>query len=143
MDKKNRNPEREAWVTAAVNNSPFYKHVSMRVTQFNDRGSVMEMDLIPELKNVWGTVHGGAISSLVDSSCGTAIGPFLEPDETVVTLDLRVQLFKPGREGKLTAHGRVVHCTKRHVMTECEVTDDDGDVVARGNTIHILIRKKP
>jgi len=142
MDNPIRNREREALVQAAVNGSPYYHHVGMRVTEFTDRGSVMEMKVIPEHMNVWGTMHGGALSSLVDSSCGTAIGPWLTPEESVVTLDLRVQFFKPVRQGVLIAHGRVVHRTQRYIITESEVFDQDHHLVARGSTIHTVVQRK-
>jgi acyl-CoA thioesterase len=114
----------------------------MRLIEFTDQGSVMEMEIIPDHKNIRGNVHGGAISGLVDSSCGTSIGPMLEQEETVVTLDLRVQFFKPVSSGLLTAQGRVLHNTNRHIITESEVRDREGDLVARGNTIHILVRSR-
>jgi len=139
MDQTNRDRDREAAIQAGVNNSPYYKHIGMRVVEFTDRGSVMEMTVIPEHKNIWGTMHGGAISSLVDSSCGTAIGPFLGPAEAVVTLDLRVQFLRPVREGRLIAHGRVAHRTQRYIIAECEVFDEDHNLVARGSTIHTAL----
>lgn len=139
MDKVARDPDKEKLVAAAVNGSPYYKHVNMKVTEFTDTGSTMEMEIIPEHINVWGSIHGGALAGLVDSSCGTAIGPALEPDESVVTLDLKVQFLKGVKKGKLTAYGRVVHRSRRFVHTESEVFDDDGEMVARGATIHAVI----
>lgn len=137
-----RNKDKEALVIAAVNGSPFYKHINMRLVEFTDEGSVMEMPFIAEHLNVWGSMHGGAISSLIDSSCGTAVGPFLADNETVVTLDLRVQFLKPIREGTLTAHGRMVHRSGRFAITECDVYGRENELVARGSTIHTVIRRK-
>jgi acyl-CoA thioesterase len=139
MDKVKRNLDKEKLVTAAVNGSPYYKHVNMKVTEFTDTGSTMEMEIMPEHINVWGSIHGGALAGLVDSSCGTAIGPALGPDESVVTLDLKVQFLKGVKKGKLIAYGRVVHRSRRFVHTESEVFDDAGEMVARGATIHAVI----
>lgn len=134
--------EQEALVQAAVNNSPYYRHVGMRVIGYTESGSVMEVTVRPEHKNVWGTMHGGVLASLVDSCCGTAIGPALGGDETAVTLDVRVQFFRPVREGTLTAKGRMVHRTQRYAIAEAEVHDQEGNLVARGSTIHSVVRRK-
>jgi len=137
------NPEREDLIKLGVNNSPYYKHLGMKLVDYDEDGSVMEMPVTPEHINVWGSMHGGALSGLVDSSCGTAIGPALAPGENVVTLDLRVQFLKPVKDGVLTARGRIVHRGGRHVITESEVKNQDGELVARGGGIHILIIKNP
>ncbi|MFO8056175.1 MAG: PaaI family thioesterase, partial [bacterium] len=125
MDKPERNPDLEKLVAAAVNDSPFYKHVSMRVREFTDTGSVMEMEVGDEHKNLWGTMHGGALSALADSSCGTAITQIMSGEEKVVTLDLRVQFLKPVTKGTLVSYGKVVHKSGRHVISECEVFDEE------------------
>ncbi len=135
-----RDADREALVTAGVNNSNYYKHVSMRLVGFTDEGSVMEMDVLPEHRNVWGAMHGGVLSGFIDSSCGTATAQYLDKDETVVTLDLRVQFFAPAKDGKIKALGRVVRRTKRYVIAESEVFDTDDKMLARGTTIHVVVK---
>ncbi len=139
MNKRERNYDLEKLVAAAVNDSPFYRHVSMRVREFSDTGSVMEMEVRDEHKNLWGIMHGGALSTLADSSCGTAITQVVSGEERVVTLDLRVQFLRPVKQGKLTAYGKVVHKSRRHVIAECEVFDEDEALVARGSSIHAII----
>jgi uncharacterized protein (TIGR00369 family) len=136
MAQAERDREREKLVAAAVNGSPYYQHVRMRVREYDDTGSVMEMDVIPEHKNLWGTVHGGVIAGLIDSSCGTATARVLGPDEAVVTLDLKVQFLKPIREGKFIARGRVVHRSRRFIHAESEIFDSENNLVARGTSIH-------
>ena len=139
MEKPTRNLEREAMVMAALNDSPFYRHVGMRIREFTDCGSIMEMAIIPQHMNIWAIAHGGVVSSLVDSSCGTAMVPILSEGQGAVTLDLRVQFLRPVREGTLTSLSRVVHQSRRFIISETEVFDKDNNLVARGNTIHALV----
>lgn len=134
-----RDADREALVAKSVNDSPYYQHISMKVIEFNDQGSVMSMEIKDTHKNVWGTTHGGAIASLVDSSCGTAAIQALEKDEVIVTFDLRTQFLAPVKENRLIAYGRVVHRTTRHVIAETEVYNESGELKARGNSIHAII----
>ena len=142
MDAPARDPNREKLIQAAVNGSPYYRHLKMRLTDFTDEGTVMEMEVRPEHKNLWGTMHGGALASLVDSSCGTAASILLGPDETIVTIDLRTQYIRAAREGMLRAESKVVARTSRYLMAECEIFDGDRNLVARGSTIHSVIQKK-
>lgn len=139
MSAANRNPGREALIAEGVNSSPYYQHVNMRVAEFTDQGSIMVMDIAETHKNVWGTAHGGVIASLIDSSCGTAVIQVLEKNEAVVTFDLRVQFLAPVKESQLTAYGRVVHRTTRHVIAETEVYNQSGELKARGSSIHSIV----
>ncbi|MFO8056471.1 MAG: PaaI family thioesterase, partial [bacterium] len=75
-----------------------------------------------------------------DSSCGTAITQIMSGEEKVVTLDLRVQFLKPVTKGTLVSYGKVVHKSGRHVISECEVFDEEQALVARGSTIHAIIK---
>ena len=61
------------------------------------------MEVRPEHKNLWGTMHGGALASLIDSACGLATVSYLAENEGTVTLNLRVHYFAPVTQGKLTA----------------------------------------
>ena len=141
MEKPEQNNDLRKLLMAGVNSSPYYHHIGMRLVEVTDEGSVMELEVLPETKNLYDTMHGGAISGVVDSACGTAMIPVLNENESAVTLDLRVQFFAPIREGKLTARGRVVNRTRRYVVTEAEVFDQENNLVARGSTIHTLINK--
>ena len=131
-------PQRQALVQQAVNTSPYYRHIRMALTEFTDQGSKLEMEVKPEHKNLWGTVHGGALASLVDSACGLATVGFLAENEGVVTLNLQVLYFAPVTQGKLTAYGKVVHRGRTTIATEAEVFDEQGTLVAKGGTIHYI-----
>ena len=131
-------PERGALVQQAVNSSPYYRHIRMALTEFTEQGSKLEMEVKPEHKNIWGTVHGGALASLIDSACGLATVGYLAETEGVVTLNLQVHYFAPVTQGKLTALGKVVHKGRTTIATEAEVFDEKGTLVAKGGTTHYI-----
>lgn len=134
-----RDVDREALIVEGLNGSPYYRHINMKVTDFTDQGSVMSMEINDTHKNIWGTAHGGAIASLIDSSCGTAVIQSLEKEEVIVTFDLRTQFLEPVKENRLIAYGRVVHRTTRHIISETKVYNEAGDLKARGSAIHAVI----
>ncbi len=123
-------------VRDAVNNSPYYIHIGMRLVEFTEQGSRMELVVKPEHKNIWNTAHGGVLASLLDSACGLATVPVMEGNETTVTQDLHIKYMAPLREGIITAYGKIVHKGKGSIVTEAEAFNEDGILVGKGYATH-------
>ncbi len=132
------------FVKEAVNRSPFYGHIRMRVTGFTDEGhSILELDVTKEHMNVWNTAHGGVLASILDSACGVATVPLREGNENTVTMDMHIKYFAPVREGRITAYGRVAHKGKGFIATEAEAFDQQGNLLGKAYTTHrIRVPKK-
>jgi uncharacterized protein (TIGR00369 family) len=135
-------PDSWNFIRSAVNNSPFYLHIGMRLVEFTPQGSRMELKVKPEHKNIWNTAHGGVLASLLDSACGLATVPLREGNETTVTQDLHIKYMAPLREGIITAYGQVVHKGKGSIMTEAEAFDESGVLVGKAYTTHRVHQPK-
>lgn len=90
-------------------------------------------------------VHGGAITSLMDATCGTSVIFALAEPVPVATLDLRIDYLKPGQPEK-NIHARA-HCFKagRSVaFVRCEAfhPDDPEDLIAVANGTFMIFRGK-
>jgi len=116
----------------ALNTSPVYRHLGMRVVRAEAGQSRVELPVGENLKNLYGILHGGLLATLMDSACGVALGTLLRPGETLVTLDLRINFLCPVRSGTLTAEGTVVHRGRKTGVAEASIRDQDGRLVARG-----------
>ncbi len=82
--------------------------------------------------NPAGTVHGGAIATLVDTAMGQAVATELG-DQMPVTVEIKINYLEAGREGVLVATARVHKRGKRFTVLEAEVTQQEtGDLVAFG-----------
>jgi len=82
--------------------------------------------------NPAGTVHGGAIATLVDTAMGQAVATELG-DQVPVTVEIKINYLEPGREGTLVATARVHKRGRRFTVLEAEVTQQEtGDLVAFG-----------
>lgn len=124
-------------VRKAVNESPFYKHIGMRLVGYTEDGkSKVEIMIGRDHMNIWSTAHGGVLASLLDSACGLSLAPFMEGNETAVTQDLHVKYTAPLRAGRVTAYGRVVHKGRGVIMTEAEAFDENGSLVGIGSATH-------
>lgn len=80
-----------------------------------------------------GTVHGGSLTTLMDTACGTAVFSSLPGFELCPTLDLRMDYMTAAEPGQnLLAEARVVRITPNVVFTECQVMQEsNGDLIAK------------
>ncbi|MEW6077971.1 MAG: PaaI family thioesterase [Thermodesulfobacteriota bacterium] len=121
-----------------VNNSPYYRHIRMRLGKLSVEGCVMTLEVGDEHMNVFGNGHGGAVASLADSACGLALVPSLKQGEFAVTQNLFVNYFRPVKKGTLTARGKIVNRGKTSAVLEAEIFNEAGELVARAQTTHAI-----
>jgi len=91
--------------------------------------------------NPLGTVHGGWISTLLDSAMGCAVHSTLQPRQTYTTVDMTVSFVRPvsERTGKLSCEGKVIHVGGRIATAEGRVWDQAGSLIAHGSETCLLI----
>ncbi len=128
-------------VKTVCNDSPFYKHLGMKVVDFDEGMATLEMPYKPELANLYATAHGGSIAAIADSACGVALGTTLEPGETTVTIDLRVNYIAPFKEGTLVARGEVINKGRTSCIEQCRLTQGD-KLVAIAQVVHFIRQMK-
>ena len=69
-----------------------------------------------------GVVHGGSLTTLMDTACGTAVFAVLPGFELCPTLDLRMDYMTAAQPGlDLIAEASVVRIASSVVFTQCEV----------------------
>ena len=135
------NEARFQQVAELLSASPFYQHIRMRIVKIGEKSSEMHLELGGEHKNIWNTVHGGALASLLDSTCGSSLYSSLEENEGAVTIDLRVNFLAPAREGKVIAYGKFIHRTRSLAWSEAEAYDQEGKLLARAQAIHRIVKR--
>ncbi len=128
-------------VAEALSASPFYRHIRMRITKIEERSSEMWLELGEEHKNIWGTIHGGAIASLLDSTCGSSLYSSLEQNEGAITIDLRVNFFAPPQGSRIIGKGSFIYRTKRLAWSQAEAYDEKGNLIARAQAIHRIVKR--
>ena len=135
--------EKEAYlkqVMEIVNASPVYRYLGIEVVHTEKGSSRLELMVREDLKNVWGTLHGGILATLLDSACGVALGTLLEPGEVMVTLDLHINYLAPFHNGTLIAEGKAVHKGRNTGLAEATIKDAGGRIIAKGMTTHFCKR---
>lgn len=125
-------------IRGLINDSPFYRYMGMKVVEAADGRSKLVMKLKPEMHNLYGICHGGAIATILDSSCGIALGTMLEAGKVVVTVDMRVNYISNLGSGELVGEGRVIHRGAQTGVVSAEVRDRRGELVAVGMSTHLI-----
>jgi uncharacterized protein (TIGR00369 family) len=90
--------------------------------------------------NPMGTLHGGILCDLADAAMGMAYFSTLEPGESFTTLELKINFLRPFWTGRLIARGRVVSRGRTVGMSECDVEDADGRLIARASSTCMTLR---
>lgn len=82
--------------------------------------------------NPLGTVHGGVISTLLDTVAGCAVHTTLPAGTYYASLDLAVKFLRPvtAATGPVTATGTVVHRGSRTALAHATLTDAEGRLLA-------------
>ena len=83
-------------------------------------------------------VHGGMVTTLLDTAMGGACANALGEGESFLTADLHVEFFRPARPGTLRAEGRVVQRSRRVAFCAADLTDAEGALLASARCTQIL-----
>lgn len=106
--------------------------LGVEVVDMEDDGAAVELDADERHLNGHGTVHGGAIATLVDMAMGAAVLRHDTGDDAPVTIEMKVTYLRPATPGRLRAEAAIRRRGKRIVIAEVDVLDADGEAVAHG-----------
>jgi uncharacterized protein (TIGR00369 family) len=132
----------EAMVRGELPPPPVAKLVGFELLSAEKNRTRFRLQAGERHKNPMGTLHGGILCDLADAAMGTAMATTLEAGQSYTTLELAINFLKPIRSGVLTAEGRVVKRTRRTGLTECDVLDEKGSLVARAKSTCLVLDGK-
>jgi uncharacterized protein (TIGR00369 family) len=101
--------------------------------------SEVEMEMTGDHANTMGTLHGGIYCALADTAMGVAFATMLGEGETLTTLELKINYLKPVWNGKVVAKGKVVKKGRMTGLVECDVLDENAQLVARASSTFMAI----
>jgi uncharacterized protein (TIGR00369 family) len=119
-DESNDRIDREQLRTLFDRVIPFNRFLGIRVLEIGDGFARLELPFRPELLGnpVGKTLHGGAISTLLDTTGGVAVWSQIGPEDLVSTVDIRVDYLRPAGPETLVAAGEVVRLGNRVGVTQ-------------------------
>jgi uncharacterized protein (TIGR00369 family) len=120
---------------------PIAHTIGFTMTAIGEGTARFEMDALPERHaNPMGTLHGGVLCDLADGAMGMAFASTLAQGESFTTLELKINYLKPVWRTHLVASARVVKRGRDVGLTECDVVDEQGALVARAASTCMVLR---
>ena len=137
--RKRLTPEQKQQLLELLNASPFYGHMGMEALDSEDGRSHLRLTICDDHKNLYGILHGGVIATILDSTCTIAVASLLEPGEYSYTLDQRINYIGNTHSGVLIGRGKTIHKGRTTAVSEGEVHDGEGKLIAAGmSTLYIF-----
>jgi len=128
-------------ICARFNESPYYRLLGLTASSAAPGTSRVVLPFRPELAQLYGTIHGGALLSMADSALSVALATTFESDETTATVDVSMSFLSPAGRRDVAAEGIVTKKGRRIAFAECVLTAD-GEVIARAKGICYVSRSK-
>lgn len=93
--------------------------------------------------NPVGGVHGGVYGVVFDAAMNFAVNSALESGDRAATLDLSYQIVRAPEAGRVLAvRADVVRAARSVAFVEARITNEAGEVVARGSATWSVRRKQ-
>jgi uncharacterized protein (TIGR00369 family) len=125
---------------------PFNKHLGIVVEEAREGYTRLLLPYRPEYIGDASrpALHGGVISTLIDTCGGFAVWTQLRIEDRVSTIDLRVDYLAPGAAEPLYAEGTVVRVGNRVgvVDVRCWQSSTPARTVATGKAVYNIKRKE-
>lgn len=121
---------------------PILHTLDMHVEEI-ERGSVSFRFTPQEFHyNPIGTVHGGVITTILDSAMGCSVHSLLDAGTGYTTLELKVNFLKAitTKQAQLKAIGRVIHNGSRTALAEAQLVDEYNTIYAHAVSTCLILK---
>src|SRR5438445_8133017 len=125
---------------AKTNDVAVARLIGFEAKEIADGRATVVLEAGPQHANPMGTMHGGILCDIADAAMGIAFASTLAPGESFTTVELKINFLRPVRIAKLRAEGRVVQRGRIVGYVECEITDENGKLIAKSNSTCLVLR---
>ncbi len=134
-----------ALVSGKLPAPPVAALVGLRMTDVSEGRVAGVLEPAEYQYNPLGSVHGGILTTLMDSVMSCAVHTLLPAGVGYSTVEVKVNFVRPVRAdtGTLYCEGSVVHAGSRIATAECRVTDSAGKLYAHGVNTCLILRPPP
>lgn len=114
--------------------SPIAVTIGIKLIEVRKGKVIMDFEPQEYHYNPIGSVHGGVISTVLDSVMGCTVHSRLPQGTGYTTLELKVNFIRPitVKSGKIKSTGKIIHLGKTTALVEANLEDEAGKVYAHG-----------
>jgi acyl-CoA thioesterase len=107
---------------------PFGQKFGLRLIELDEGYSKVEMNFTPDMVNILGIAHGGALFALIDEAFETASNSH---GTIAVALNINITFVSsPSPGSRLIAEAQEVNLTARTALYDIKVSDDQNNLIA-------------
>jgi uncharacterized protein (TIGR00369 family) len=121
---------------------PANRYFGFQLVSRSVEGARISMEVMQDLLQEAGVLHGGIISAIADTAAVYAFYPDLEPTRTMTSIEFKVNFLNAALPGKgtLTAESKVLKRGKRTGVCEVEVAQGD-KLIAKGIFTYLFFER--
>jgi uncharacterized protein (TIGR00369 family) len=124
-----------------VKHSPFYALIGMEVVGLAPGEARLRVGAEPYHCDETGEVHPGVVFALADAASGVAMATQVpHGSRRVVPGEMKAKFLSPAGQGELTATGKVLQASEDIAISEAEVRDEAGRLLATSMATFMIIR---
>lgn len=105
----------------SIARTPFLKLLGIELEALRPGHCTLTMALRAEHLQQNGFAHAGVQATLADHACGTAAASCLRPDQTILSIEFKINLLKPARGSRLRAVAQVLRMGQKISVVEADV----------------------
>jgi uncharacterized protein (TIGR00369 family) len=129
------NPAYRERLFAVINESPFVRHMGMRITDLGWGTAHFELEPAEFRMQPFGVMHGGSIATVIDSATFWACYLAMDSDDDgLASVDLKLNYLAPAFVEPLRCEGRLIKAGKKLSYAEASVHAGDGRLIAHGTS---------
>jgi acyl-CoA thioesterase len=118
---------------------PFAKKFNIRLIEVDEGYAKVQMIFTPDMENMFGMAHGGAIFSLIDGAFQIASNSY---GTMAVALSMTIHYFaSPEKGDTITAEAKEVNRTKKIATYDVRATNSSGKLLASSQSLAYRLEK--
>ena len=125
---------------AKTNDVPVARLNGFEAKEIGDGRPTVMLTAGPQHANPMGMLHGGILCDIADPAMGMAFASTLAPQESFTTSELKISLFRPVWQARLSAQGTVVQRGRTISYVEPDITDDENRLIAKVASTCMVLR---
>jgi acyl-CoA thioesterase len=127
-------------IKAELPSIPFLKFLGNKIDRLGSGLAQVSIKCRKQLTQTYGFIHGGVLASLADTAAAFATRTLIDPDDKLVTLELKINYLNPA-QSDIKALAKVIHQGRRTVVTDVEIKDKENKLCAKALVTYMVMVK--
>jgi len=115
------NPDFEAFVRASFRRQGFMAHLGAELTKVAPGRTEIRVPYDRRLTQQHGFFHGGVMATVADVAAGYAGNSLMAAEDSVLTVEFKINIVAPGEGEALIARGEVIRPGRTLTVTRADV----------------------